>query len=62
MQVGDKVKFAEPQNDQERAARFILIEINGDRGIMQLVCDLPIAPSTLVRLIDVIEADPGPFG
>lgn len=53
MDVGQIVKFRQPENEAEAGARFILIENNGDRGLIRLVCDLPFPPVELVRMADV---------
>lgn len=64
MQVGQKVKLRSPSSDAEAAARFVLIENNGDRGFIRLVCDLPIPPVELVRMDDIEAANdsPNPVG
>jgi len=56
MHVGEIVKFRTPENDAEAVARFVLIEDNGDRGFIRLLCDLPIPPVSLVRIEHVEPA------
>lgn len=60
MNVGQPVKFREPANESEAAARFVLIEINGDRGLIRLLCDLPIPPIELVRMDMIVPAHHDP--
>lgn len=45
-------KLANPAKGEE-SARFTIAEDNGDRLIIRLVCDLPIAPTELVSREDV---------
>lgn len=56
IQVGNTVKFAKPENELEQSARFVVTEVNGDRGFMRLVCSLPIPPVELFRVSDVVVA------
>ena len=51
--VGKRCKLSNPQSEDEAKALFIVSEDNGDRLIIQLVCDLPFAPTELVRPSDI---------
>lgn len=54
MNVGDIVKYAEPQ-DGEEGYRFRVMEVNGDRLMVQFIGHiLPIPPVETLRLSDVI--------
>lgn len=48
------VKLANPEKGEE-SARFVVVEDNGDRLFVRLVCDLPIPSVELVRPTDVID-------
>lgn len=37
MKVGQTVKFANPQNAEEQAERFVVIEIRGDRALLEYI-------------------------
>jgi hypothetical protein len=47
------VKLTNPVNDLERDARFEVIEDNGNRLLIRLICNLPIRPVELVRASDI---------
>lgn len=49
IKVGDLVEFIEPMDD-EVGTTYRLIELNGDRCVIELVCDMKIRP-TWVRLV-----------
>lgn len=51
------VKYAKP-NEGERDLRFVLLEHNGDRVMIQLVCDERIKPVECVSVDEVQEANP----
>jgi hypothetical protein len=44
MTTGDIVKLVHPTDSREESARFVLIEDNGVRCLIRLICDMPIAP------------------
>ncbi len=54
--VGDQVRFAEVLEPGDESALFDVIEDNGDRLLVRLVCDLPIPPTQVVRRDDVRKA------
>ena len=41
------VKYSRPLQDEEDM-RFLLVEDNGDRVLIELICDLPIPPRECV--------------
>ena len=53
LQPGDIVKYSRPVDETESAARFVLLENNGDRVTIRLVCDLPIPPVECVAASEV---------
>lgn len=42
--VGDRVRFTEVVDPGDERCEFDVIEDNGDRVLVRLVCDLPIRP------------------
>lgn len=53
MTTGDIVKLIHPADSREESARFVLIEDNGNRCLIQLICDMPIAPVECVLREDI---------
>ena len=61
LQVNDLVEFIEPMED-EAGTTYRLVELNGDRCVIELVCDMRIRP-TWVRLVaDLKRVDAGGTG
>lgn len=58
MKTGDLVRLANPEPG-EKSERFFLLEWNGDRGFIRLICDLPIPPIELVRDGDIVLVERG---
>lgn len=54
--VGDRVRFKEAIDPGDESARFEVIEDNGDRLLIRLVCDLPIPPVQVVQRAEVCIA------
>lgn len=56
--VGKTVRLADHWcTGEERDARFVVVEDNGDRLFIQLICDLPIRPvetvwPTMIRVAE----------
>jgi hypothetical protein len=44
----------DPGDDQ---CRFVVIEDNGDRLMLRLICDLPIPPVSVIRTAEVCKAN-----
>ncbi len=53
--VGDVVEFREPAED-EIGARFLVQEMNGDRCLVQFICDMTIRPTFVYRVADLRRA------
>ncbi len=49
MKIGDTVKFLDGLYDDEKGATYKIIEINGDRSIIEFICDLPIPPQSTAK-------------
>ena len=61
LRLGDMVEFVEPFDD-EVGATYRLVEINGDRCVIELICDMTIRP-TWTRLtadLKLVTAAPKP--
>lgn len=56
MKVNDIVKYSMPAKGEEDI-RFVLREINGDRVLVELVCDWTIKPVETLPLTEVCSAD-----
>ena len=56
MKVNEIVKYSKPQKGEEDI-RFILREINGDRVLIELICDWAIKPTETVAISQVCKAD-----
>jgi hypothetical protein len=54
MKTGDIVHFKSGLYDDEFGAKYKVIEINGDRAIIESICDLPIPPQS-VAMISALE-------
>ena len=53
MKIGDTVKFIEDLYPDENGTRYKVIEINGDRAIIEFVCDLPIPPQSIAKISEL---------
>jgi len=56
MKANDCVKYSKPQKGEE-GLRFILREINGDRVLVELICDWAIKPVETLPMEEVCSAD-----
>lgn len=56
MKVGDLVKYKNPRPGEEDI-RFVLRELNGDRVLIEFVCDYRIKPLETVAIDEVCPAD-----
>lgn len=59
LRVGDIVKYSRPQPG-ESDIRFILRELNGDRVLVELICDWRIKPLETVAIDEVCLAEERP--
>lgn len=55
--VGDRVRFREVLDPGDDLCVFEMIEDNGDRVMIRLVCDLSIRPVTVVLRSQLIRAE-----
>jgi len=54
MYIGDTVKFVEGLYPDETGAKYKVVEINGDRAIIEFICDLPIPPQSVAKVNELI--------
>jgi hypothetical protein len=50
MEKGDTVKFVEGLYPDEEGARYMVVEMNGDRAIIEFIGDLPIPPQSVAKV------------
>jgi hypothetical protein len=50
MKTGDTVQFKDGLYHDEIGTRYKIIEINGDRAIIEFICDLPIPPQSAAKI------------
>ena len=57
MEAGDTVKFIDGLYPDEEGARYKLLELNGDRAIIEFICQLLIAPQSIANIneLEVVE-------
>lgn len=56
MKINDIVRYSKPQKGEEDI-RFTLREINGDRVLIEMICDWTIKPTETVASDEVCSAD-----
>jgi len=56
MKTNDIVKYSKPQKG-EKDIRFLLREINGDRVLIEMICEWVIKPTEMVAITEVCKAD-----
>jgi uncharacterized Fe-S cluster-containing protein len=49
MEIGDTVKFIDSLYPDEKEARYKVVELNGDRAVIEFICDLPIPPQSVAK-------------
>lgn len=57
MHIGDIVKFKEGLYLDEAGAKYKVVEINGDRAIIEFICDLPFPPQSVANVNELIVAN-----
>jgi hypothetical protein len=56
MKINDIVKYLKPQSGED-AIRFLLLEINGDRVLVELICDWTIKPVETLPITEICAAN-----
>jgi hypothetical protein len=54
VKIGDIVKFMDGLYPDEIGAKYRVVEINGDRAIIEFVCDLPIPPQSTAKINELV--------
>jgi hypothetical protein len=62
MKTGDTVQFKGGLYDDEAGARYKIVEINGDRAIIEFICNLPIPPQSVAKVteLEVVSQEQDP--
>lgn len=57
MEVGDTVKFVDGLYPDEEGARYKVLELNGDRVLIEFICSMPIPPRSVANRteLEVVE-------
>lgn len=55
--VGQTVKFANPLSDDERDERFTVVELRGDRVLVEFICDMRVKPQSVSLAADLESID-----
>jgi hypothetical protein len=56
LQVGQTVRFAAPESPDEEAERFIVLELRGDRVLVEFICNMRIKPTHVYLVADLVQA------
>lgn len=54
--TGDAVRFRDPLTREEEGERFEVLEMRGERVLVVYLCDLPIPPTYVYPVGDVVAA------
>jgi len=57
MEIGDTVKFIDGLYPDEEGARYKILEINGDRAVIEFICQLPIPPQSVANINELEVVD-----
>ena len=56
MQISQQVKFAAPLTADEATERFVVVELRGERVLVEFICDMPIRPTFVYIAADLVAA------
>ncbi len=56
MAVNDVVKWKLVTSEEEANERFIVLEVNDDRCLIEAICSLPIRPTMVGLVWDFVQA------
>ncbi len=56
LQVGQAVRFAEPRSPDEETEQFIVLELRGDRVLVEFMCDMRIKPTYVYLVAELVPA------
>ena len=54
MKAGDIVKFKDGLYEDEKGAKYKVLEVNGDRVSLVFICDMPIPPQSVARIEELV--------
>ena len=54
--LGARVKFRDPATADEASERYVILELRGDRVLVEYICDMQIKPQFVYPLADLTEA------
>lgn len=55
MKTNDMVKFANPMPDEDASGVYRVVEVNGDRCIIEVQVEMAIKPTQVVMVADLVE-------
>lgn len=58
MKTGDIVKFKEGLYADEEGSFYRILAVNGDRAIIEFICDLPLPPNSVAMVQDLEVVEP----
>jgi hypothetical protein len=53
--VGDMVRFLQPLSDDEASERFRVLELRGDRILVEAICDMQVKPTFVYPARDLMS-------
>ena len=53
MNIGETVRFSNPLTPDEAAERFTVLEIRGDRVLVEFICSMHLLPTFVYLLSDL---------
>lgn len=57
MKIGDIVKFRDGLYADEDGTRYKVLEINGDRVVIEFICQLPIPPQSVDKIDELVVVE-----
>ena len=55
--VGQLVRFVAPLSEDERGEKFTVLELRGERALVEFVCEMSIRPTFVYLAADLIPVD-----
>lgn len=53
---GQTVKFREPRDADEASERFTVVELRGERVLVEFICDMTLCPQSVYLVEDMTPA------
>ena len=57
IKIGDIVKFIDGLYADEEGTRYKILEINGDRVVIEFICQLPIPPQSVAKIDELVVVE-----